>query len=181
MSMSGTSISDLMEPPQNSQDNDYSHVARMQQQEAMRQAFIRQQQNELNQRKTQYVPPQAIQNLVQDINTEIDGNAQKPKPVIKRPKKQTQETDDTEEEVIKDSRKKSSKWHTKVPVFMKDMVLFIVIYTIMSTKLLTGTVSSLLKVTAPGSDGNVSMLGIMVYGMVLYGIYYVIRRVSLDY
>lgn len=111
-----------------------------------------------------------ITKLISDINKSLDDYAPTNSKTI----------DDTEEddEINENS---SEGWLTKIPNWIKEIFLFIVIYFIFSTGLFKKSVGTYIKYINPDDEGNVSFLGIIIYGLLLIITFMIARYFLIKY
>lgn len=183
---SGTPINMLM-----NQESQESHHQQQQQQtmynqQMLQQQAIMQQQQHLMQQQMQNrskVNP-SISNLVTDINNSLDNNNtnNSTKPMKNNDtKKKGDDTDDTEETEDEDSEEiVVNKSQSRIPNTVKELVLFVTLYYIMSSGTIKKTLGTYIKYINPNSEGDVSFVGILIYGMLLGSMFLALRKFVLS-
>ncbi|ARF09268.1 hypothetical protein Catovirus_2_217 [Catovirus CTV1] len=97
-----------------------------------------------------------ISKLVMDINKNLDDYA---------PPTTRSETDDDYDEDHYDEN--DSKILSKIPNWIKEIILFVIIYFIFSMGFVKKSIGYYIKYINPDSDGNVPFIGILIYGFLL--------------
>ena len=110
-----------------------------------------------------------ISSLVSDINKSLDDYA----PSISKNNIDSEEEEEEEKE--KDQEDDSEKWLSKTPTWLKEILLFIIIYFIFSLGFVKKSVGTYIKYINPDSEGNVSFVGIIIYGLLLISTYMIIK------
>jgi hypothetical protein len=167
---SGTPISALVDP-QMQQQQQQQQQQLMHQQMLMQQMLMQQQMQNRN---------QSISNLVTDINNSLDDE---PKSEIRRDNRQKrirhekikqkeqekieqtddEEDDDDTDEIISGSGDSLYR----MPNTLKELTLFVFLYYIMSTGFVKKILGGYIKYINPTHDGDVSFIGIIIYGTLL--------------
>ena len=159
--ISGTSISSLM-----SQQDNINQIPQHNNQIQIPQ--LNQLQYLANQNKT-------IQSLVTDINASID-QIPSPKPQIsKEPEIETETETETEE--IKSLKPPVSKQsESSILLFIKELIIFMLLYYVFSIGQIKKTLGGYIRFINPNSDGDVSFIGIILYGLILGTLFIFIRN-----
>lgn len=96
-----------------------------------------------------------ISKLVSDINKSLDDYAPS-----------TSKTE-TEEDFEEEHTNENEKWLARIPNWIKEIILFVIIYFIFSMGFVKRTIGTYIKYINPDEEGNVSFLGIIIYGIIL--------------
>lgn len=102
-----------------------------------------------------------ISKLVYDINKSLDDYA----PTVAHTESET------DEEYIKED--KNDKWYSSIPLWVKEIMLFVAIYFIFSMGTIKQSIGTYVKYINPDEDGNVSFIGIIIYGLILISVFMV--------
>ena len=66
-----------------------------------------------------------------------------------------------------DDEDKNVGWLESIPFWLKEIFIFIIIYFIFSMGTVKNTIGSYIKYINPDSNGNVSFVGVIIYGLLL--------------
>lgn len=99
-----------------------------------------------------------ISNLVSNINKSLEKNNGK-----------------IEIKCDKEIEKKEDSWHSSIPIWLKEIALFLVIYLIMSMGTTKRTIGNYIDYINPDENGDVSFLGLLIYGLILIVIYMICK------
>lgn len=75
-----------------------------------------------------------------------------------------------------DDDEESVGWLQSIPPWLKEILLFTIIYFIFSMGSVKNTIGTYIKYINPDSDGNVSFIGIIIYGVLLICTFLVARH-----
>lgn len=101
-----------------------------------------------------------ISKLVTDINKSLDDYSEPDSS-----KMETKNDIDTEIDINTDEQ--NEKWLSKIPNWVKEIVLFVILYFILSMGFVKKSIGTYIKYIIPNDEGNVSFIGIIIYGIIL--------------
>jgi hypothetical protein len=112
----------------------------------------------------------SIRHLVDDINKELDEY---------KPSRDTQESPEEIEIRKPTPLKKKKKKRDVIPDILKEPLLLLLIYVIMSQEFVKNLIGSYITIINPTDDGNVSFIGVVMYGVILTIFFIVLRSLLL--
>jgi len=104
-----------------------------------------------------------ISKLISDINKDL----------VEYAPSNSKDNDDTEDEDYNDTNNEGML--SKIPYWIKEITLFVIIYFIFSMGFFKKTVGSYIKYINPDEDGNISFIGVIIYGILLVTTFMVAR------
>jgi hypothetical protein len=110
--------------------------------------------------------------LVSDINKSLDNLS----PSSKIDSEIDTDTESTEIEEVNESKKNLS---TYFPDSVKEIVLLVILYVTLSSEFVKGNVGKYIKYINPRQDGTISMIGILIYGIMLASVFALSKRILL--
>lgn len=123
----------------------------------------------INRLQPTFNPPVSTgDDFLEDMSDQIDQET--PPQQIKQPIKQEQ----IEQKEIIPPKKEGVFSH--IPVFLREPILIIVIYIILSLDITKNTLSSYIPQIKPTTDGNILFVGILIYAIILAFIYAVAKK-----
>lgn len=102
-----------------------------------------------------------ISKLVSDVNKSLEDFA----PSISK-----SESEESEEQIDN-----SNGLLSTIPNWIKEIILFVVIYFIFSMGFVKNYVGTYIKYINPDSEGNISFIGIIIYGTILISIFLIFK------
>lgn len=119
----------------------------------------------------------AIDELINQINTETDESQPKKKTnKIKSNKKNKLDTDtDEDKKEKKEVKKNKFKFPFKIPEFIRDPLLIWVIFILLSQNFIKQLIGKYVNHINPNEDGVVSFLGVVIYGLIFAVLFAIIK------
>lgn len=114
---------------------------------------------------------QNIRHLVKDLNRSLDGYGPS-----KKSMSLTEESDTEDEPLVK---KKSSSFGSYIPMILKEPMLLLVIYIVMSQSFVKKAISTYIPQLENNLDGNKTFLGIVMYGTILALLFVLFKKILL--
>lgn len=101
----------------------------------------------------------------------------------KKPREEPRLQDDYVEEFEEESpTKQTSKGIIgSLPPFIKEIIILTILYYILSMGIVKKSIGDYITYINPDQDGNVSFIGIIIYGLLLATIFIVVRSLALKY
>lgn len=152
----GTSIADLGAPSRTSQMS----VQQQEHNEGSNNIF----QRKRPRRKDTETDVNDMEGLVKDINRDLDK--------FSGSKTKSSEESDTESEKKPIRR----KWFY-IPEIVKEPILLTLIYLLMSQSFIKKAVAMHITYLNPNEDGNVSIIGILIYGLIMSIVYMIFKKI----
>jgi hypothetical protein len=173
----GTSLSTLNDISQNNQQNNQQLAMQQmllqkqheQQQQILFQQRQQQQLIEEMQRKNAMVVNPKISTLISDINNSLDDKTK-----TEEDHNEINEDDETEEIIVEKPSK--TRWFSAIPYSIKEVTLLVSLYYILSIGFIKKMIGSYIKQINPMADGNISFLGIIIYGIILAVIFVLSKK-----
>lgn len=160
---SGTPINVLLNQQQ-PQQNLYN-----QQQNLYNQQMMQQQALMMQQQQTSMMQPSNNNSAaINSTNIRVAEKPKKNKKIVVDD--DVDSTEEEEDEIITNSS------HPKMFVSIKELVLFTTLYYLMSTGVIKKTLASYIKYLNPNTDGDVSFIGIIIYGILLGSLFIITRN-----
>ena len=112
-----------------------------------------------------------ISKLISDINKSLDDYAPT----------NSKNNEDTEDEEELDDQNNTGGWLAKIRNWIKEILLFIIIYFVFSMGFFKKSVGTYIKYINPDENGNVSFIGIIIYGLLLITTFIIARYFIIKY
>lgn len=109
-----------------------------------------------------------IEDLAKDINDNLSDD---PYPIS---------ISDIEDELQQTQSKESSKLIDKIPQFLREPLLILIIYLILSWPPVQINLAKYIKQLQPDADCKVSFTGVLIYGIILVTIYAIAKKILLE-
>jgi len=177
-SLTGTSIQDLRQKENNDQ---YENMRRLQDMQNMQYGAMQNMQYETGHNSAETIH-QAQQNPYYSIQTGIE-YPQQQQPNLKNTMiddlaKDINENlgDDTFESMVTETKPQPVSWYNTLPMYVKEGLLLLIIYVFLSLTPVRETFSRYIKYLNPDETGRVSILGILIYGLLLVVLYLLLHH-----
>lgn len=115
-----------------------------------------------------------MNHLVTAINKSLDDYAPSPETVSR------EDEADIENE-NEDDDQSSSGFLNNYPNWVKELLLFVAVYCFLSIGMVKNTIGTYIKYIQPGSDGNVGIIGIILYGLLVGASFILLRKLLLKF
>lgn len=112
---------------------------------------------------------------IQDLRQKADVKNKHIKTELKKIDEEDDYTTDDEQEIIK-PKKKAEKLYDKIPEFLKEPLLILVIYIVFSLPFIRQAIGNNIKYINPSEEGEVPFIGIVIYGVIVVGTYMLIKK-----
>lgn len=88
-------------------------------------------------------------------------------------------TNQTDDKNIQE-KEETSSGILNIPKWLREPLLILVIYLILSQTIVKDTIGKYIKQINPGTDGSVSFVGVLIYGIILAVLYVIIKKYLLE-
>lgn len=173
----GTSIADLKAPQQYTQNNQQNNLdTRSVHSNTSHGSYTVQSyphSSEKSSQKSSISINPNISKLIKNINESLEDYA----PSKSKNTNDKQDAPDTKEE--EQNEDTDDDWLDSIPPFIKEIILFVIIYYILSTNTVKKIVGTYLTSINPNPDGNISSVGIISYGIFLISLFIIAKKIFL--
>lgn len=103
-----------------------------------------------------------IENKIDKYETDSDSSSDEEEKPKKRKQKKT----------------KKSSFNFSLPFWMHEPLIIFILYVVLSLDITRNMVGKYISILAPDEDGNIGIIGVMLYGIILCSVFIIIKKLK---